>query len=128
MTSKAITFDDVLLVPAYNHHESRRVVNISMQDRLGKLSLDLPIMSSNMDTITEHKMANFMQSKGGIGVLHRFLDIEDNIKQYKACVGMVFVSVGCSDYELQRAEALRDAGAEYYCVDVAHAHAKYVGK
>ncbi len=126
--SQAITFDDVLLIPAYNHHESRRIVDISMTDRLGKLSLQLPVMSSNMDTITESKMANFMHSKGGIGVLHRFLSIEENIQQFKACQGLVFISVGCSQAELERAAALRDAGADYFCVDVAHAHAKYVGK
>lgn len=128
MTNQAITFDDVLLVPSYNHHESRRVVNISSVDRLGKLSLDLPVISSNMDTITESAMANFMHSKGGIGALHRFMSIEDNIKEFKKCHGNVFVSVGCTDAELKRAEALRDAGADYFCVDVAHAHAKYVGK
>lgn len=128
MTTHAITFDDVLLVPSYNHHESRRIVDISMTDRLGKLSLQLPVMSSNMDTITESKMANFMHSKGGIGVLHRFLSIEENIKQFKACQGSVFISLGCTSAELERAEALRDAGADYFCVDVAHAHAKYVGK
>lgn len=128
MNSQAITFDDVLLVPAYNHHESRRVVAINMKDRLDKLSLDLPVMSSNMDTITESKMANFMHSKGGIGVLHRFMSVENNIKEFQQCQGKVFVSVGCTDAELQRAEALRDAGADYFCVDVAHAHAKYVGK
>jgi IMP dehydrogenase len=128
MTIQAITFDDVLLVPAYNHHESRRVVDISSTDRLGKLTLKLPIMSSNMDTITEYEMANFMHSKGGAGVLHRFLTIENNIKQFKACSGLAFVSIGCTSAELERAEALRDSGADYFCVDVAHAHAKYVGK
>lgn len=128
MTIQAITYDDVLLIPAYNHHESRRVVDISSSDRLGKLTLELPVMSSNMDTVTESKMANFMHSKGGIGVLHRFLTIEDNIKQFKACTGSVFVSIGCTQAELERAEALRDAGAHFFCVDVAHAHAKYVGK
>ncbi len=128
MSNLAITFDDVLLIPAYNHHESRRVVDISATDRLGKLSLSLPVMSSNMDTITESKMANFMHSKGGIGVLHRFLDIEENIKEFHACEGQVFVSLGCTTAELGRAEALRDAGAIFFCVDVAHAHAKYVGK
>lgn len=128
MQTVAITFDDVLLIPAYNHHESRRVVDISMTDRLGKLSLDLPVMSSNMDTITESDMANFMHGKGGIGVLHRFLNIDNNIVEFKKCKGQVFVSVGCTDQELQRAEALRDAGADFFCVDVAHAHAKYVGK
>lgn len=124
----AITFDDVLLIPAYNHHESRRVVDIGVQDRLHKLQLKLPVMSSNMDTITTSKMANFMHSKGGIGVMHRFMSVADNITEFKQCVGKVFVSIGCNTAELERAEALRDAGADYFCVDVAHAHAKYVGK
>lgn len=128
MNHPAITYDDVLLIPAYNHHESRRVVETKVTDRLGKLSLELPVMSSNMDTITESGMANFMTSKGGIGVLHRFLTIEQNIAEFKKCSGKVFVSVGCNENELARAEALRDAGAEYFCIDVAHAHAKYVGK
>jgi len=128
MNNQAITFDDVLLIPSYNHHESRRIVNISMTDRLHKLTLELPVMSSNMDTITESRMANFMHAKGGIGVLHRFLSIEDNIREFKKCKGNTFVSIGCTEKELQRAEALRDAGAKYFCIDVAHAHAKYVGK
>lgn len=128
MTDHAITFDDVLLVPSYNHHESRRVVETTSKDRLGKLTLELPVISSNMDTITESAMANFMTSKGAMGALHRFMSVEDNIAEFKKCSGIVFVSVGCSTAELERAEALRDAGAEYFCVDVAHAHAKYVGK
>jgi IMP dehydrogenase len=128
MSTLALTYDDVLLVPSYNHHESRRVVDTSNTDRLKKLTLELPIMSSNMDTVTESGMANFMHEKGGIGVLHRFLSVEDNIKQFQACNGQVFVSIGCTTAELERAEALRDAGATFFCVDVAHAHAKYVGK
>ncbi len=126
--TRAITYDDVLLVPAYNHHESRRIVDTTVTDRLNKLTLSLPVMSSNMDTITESKMANFMHAKGGIGVMHRFLSIEENVKELKACKGAVFVSIGCSQAELERAEALRDAGADFFCVDVAHGHAKYVGK
>ena len=128
MTTTAITYDDVLMIPAYNHHESRRVVDIGSTDRLGKLSLTLPVISSNMDTITESNMANFMSSKGAIGALHRFMSVEDNIKELKACTGPVFVSIGFTRAELERAEALRDAGADYFCIDVAHAHAKYVGK
>jgi IMP dehydrogenase len=128
MTNQAITFDDVLLVPSYNHHESRRVVDTTSTDRLEQLSLTLPVISSNMDTITESTMANFMSSKGGMGALHRFMSVEDNIADFKKCTGKVFVSIGCTDSELKRAEALRDAGADYFCVDVAHAHAKYVGK
>lgn len=128
MADQAITFDDVLLVPSYNHHESRRVVDTTSTDRLAKLILELPVISSNMDTITESKMANFMSSKGAMGALHRFMTVEDNIKEFKKCTGKTFVSIGCTTAELERAEALRDAGADYFCVDVAHAHAKYVGK
>ena len=128
MHSESFTFDDVLMIPIYNHYESRRLVNISSADRSSKLTLDLPVLTANMDTITEHGMANFIGGHGGAGVLHRFLSIDENVKQFKLCKHKTFVSVGCSDAELERAQALKDAGAEYYCVDVAHAHAKYVGK
>jgi IMP dehydrogenase len=123
-----LTFDDVLLIPNYNHYESRRLVDISMTDRTGKLKLELPILSANMDTITEHAMANYMGSIGGMGVLHRFMSIEENLRQYQKCKYPVFVSVGCSDKEIERADALWAMGAMYFCIDVAHAHAKYVGR
>ncbi len=124
----AITYDDVLLVPSYNHWESRRVVDISVTDKSGKLQLDLPIMTSNMDTITESEMADYIGAKGGIGVLHRFMTIEENIRMFKKCKHPAFVSIGCADEDVDRTEALRDAGANHFCVDVAHAHARYVGK
>lgn len=127
MQQQAITFDDVLLVPAYNHYESRRLVETAVTDRTGKLTLSLPVMSSNMDTVTESAMANFMTSKGGVGVLHRFMSIADNVTEFKKCHPSTFVSVGCNAAELERAKALHDAGANYFCIDVAHAHAKYVG-
>lgn len=127
MQELAITFDDVLLVPAYNHYESRRLVDTTVVDRSQKLTLKLPVMSSNMDTVTEHAMANFMSHAGGMGVLHRFMSIENNITEFKKCSDKVFVSIGCSDAELERAKALSDHGANYFCIDVAHAHARYVG-
>ena len=128
MANRAFTFDDILLVPSYNHYESRKMVSTTVTDRTGKLTLDLPIMSSNMDTVTGSEMANFMATKGGIGVLHRFLTIEQNVAEFKKSPPKTFVSVGASARELERATALRDAGADYFCVDVAHAHAKYIGK
>jgi IMP dehydrogenase len=125
---EAFTFDDVLLVPAYNHYESRQHVELSVTDRSGKLSLQLPVMTANMDTITESAMANFIGGKGGIGVLHRMMSIDRNVAEFRRCRNTVFVSVGCADEELGRAEALRDAGATHFVVDVAHGHARYVGK
>lgn len=126
--SRAITFDDVLLVPNYNHYASRRVVDISSTDETGKLQLELPVMTSNMDTITEDAMANFISKKGGIGVLHRFMDIDANVSMFKKCPEKTFVSIGCNEQEMERAKALADANAGFFCIDVAHAHARYVGQ
>ena len=125
---QAITYDDVLLVPSYNHYESRRNVQTAVTDRSGKLHLDLPVMTANMDTVTEHGMANFISGRGGIGVLHRFMTIDRNVEEFRMCDRDAVVSIGCSTQDLQRVEALRDAGATKFCIDVAHAHAKYVGK
>ena len=125
---KAFTYDDILLVPSYNHWESRRVVDISMTCKKGKLSLKVPLMTANMDTITEAEMANYIGPKGGIGVLHRYMSIEKNVRMFKDCRYPTFVSVGCGTKDLERVEALRDAGADLFCIDVAHAHAKYVGR
>jgi IMP dehydrogenase len=85
-------------------------------------------MTANMDTVTESAMANFIGGKGGIGVLHRMMSIDRNVAEFRKCKGPVFVSVGCAEEELTRAEALRDAGATHFVVDVAHGHARYVGK
>ena len=128
MSQKSFTFDDVLLVPSYNHCESRREVETRSTSLGEKLSLELPLISSNMDTITESEMANFMGSKGAMGALHRFCTIDENVEEFKKCKHHTFVSVGCSESDLERVSALKDAGAEYFCVDVAHAHARYVGR
>jgi len=145
---QALTYDDVILVPAYNHYESRKDVDISMVDKTGILHLDLPVMTANMDTITEDAMAKWIRKKGGIGVIHRFMPIDENVEVFKRTIdyagpedptdpahvpsGMMnykcFVSIGTGEKELERADALRSVGAQNFCVDVAHAHAKYVGK
>ena len=128
MRDQGITFDDVLLIPSYNHYESRRHVDISITDRTGKLNLGLPVFTSNMDTVTESGMANFIGKRGGMGVLHRFMDIDTNVAEYKKCKHPTMVSIGCNEADIERAVALRDAGADHFCLDVAHAHAKYIGR
>jgi IMP dehydrogenase len=123
----ALTFDDVLLVPAYNHYLSRKEVDISNTDKTGRIKLELPVLTSNMDTITGHKMAKYIRQKGGMGVLHRFMSILDNVKEYKKYKN-VFVSIGTNGNEKERFQSLRTAGANKFCVDVAHGHAKYTGQ
>jgi IMP dehydrogenase len=71
----ALTYDDVLLVPCRSSVTSRRDVDTST--RLTRdLRLNIPIVSANMDTVTEARMARAMAREGGIGVLHRFMPIE----------------------------------------------------
>jgi IMP dehydrogenase len=125
---RGLTFDDVLLVPGYNGIKSRKNVTTSVQ--LRGVEFEIPLISSNMDTITEDAMANAMTELGGMAILHRFMTIEANVKMFKKCSRpeRTGVSIGLSKGELERAEALIAAGAGIICVDVAHGHSKEVNR
>jgi IMP dehydrogenase len=125
---EGITFDDVLLVPNYNGIRSRQ--DVSTRATLGGLTFELPLVSSNMDTITGSAMATKMAALGGLGILHRFLTIEANVAELRRCPdpSRVGVSIGVGESGLARAEALFAAGARIVCVDVAHGHAKSVNQ
>jgi len=76
----ALTYDDVLLVPQYSDVDSRR--KLSIQTRLtNQITLQIPIVSANMDVVTESEMAIAMAREGGIGIIHRFLSIEEQSRQ-----------------------------------------------
>ena len=75
----ALTYDDVLLVPQYSDVDSRRV--ISTKTRLtNQITLQIPIVSANMDVVTESEMAIAMAREGGIGIMHRFLSIDEQAR------------------------------------------------
>ena len=79
---EALTFDDVLLVPKKSVVNSRK--DISLKTRLSKnIYLNIPIISSNMDTVTESSMAIALAKMGGIGIIHRFLTIEQQVNEVK---------------------------------------------
>ena len=119
----ALSYDDVLLVPKYSDITSRKEVNISSElDSVRKL--ELPIISSPMDTITESSMANSMADAGGLGVIHRYNSIEIQAQQAYQ-VGdseRKAAAIGITGDYLERAQALYAVGVRIFCLDVAHGH------
>ena len=79
IVGEGLTYDDVLLVPAFSEVLPREV-NISTQFTRN-LRINVPIVSAAMDTVTESKMAIAMANAGGIGVIHRNLDIRKQAKE-----------------------------------------------
>lgn len=76
---EGITFDDVLLVPAYSEVTPNMV---SLQTNLTKkVKLNIPMMSAGMDTVTEHRMAIAMARQGGIGIIHKNMSIEQQAEE-----------------------------------------------
>ncbi len=126
---KGISYDDVLLVPQYSDIRSRSEVDMSSElDE--NTSLSLPIISSPMDTVTEGSMATAMDAAGGLGIVHRYNTIEEQVAiindVYREHQGLVPINIGAAigvsgDY-VERASAVVDVGANVVCVDVAHGH------
>lgn len=76
----ALTYDDVLLVPQYSEVDSRRLLS-TKSCLTKKISLQVPIVSANMDVVTETEMAITMAREGGIGMIHRFMTIAEQARQ-----------------------------------------------
>ena len=71
----ALTFDDVLIIPNYSEVLPKEV---NLQTHLTReIKLNIPIVSSPMDTVTEHEMAISMALNGGIGIIHKNLSVEE---------------------------------------------------
>jgi len=116
----ALTYDDVLLLPQYSDIKSRKEVDIG-NDLDDKIHLDLPIISSPMDTVTESAMAKVMYELGGLGVVHRYNSIEEQVRELIE-VPLAAAAIGVTENFKERARVLVSAGVDILCVDVAHGH------
>ena len=126
---EALTFDDVTLKPKYSEVLPSEV---ETKTQLSKnLSLKIPILSSAMDTVTESKMAIAIAESGGIGVIHRNLDIKKQIleiKKVKSKKLIVGAAIGAGPKEFKRAELLLKEGIDLIVIDTAHGHSKKVAE
>lgn len=124
---EALTFDDVLLVPALSEVLPREV---SLKTRFSRhVTLDVPFVSAAMDTVTEAPMAEAIAREGGIGVIHKNMSPGAQAQMVKtvASLGLkVAAGIGITEDVLERVAALRDAGASAVVLDSAHGHSKGV--
>ncbi|MFV0260042.1 MAG: IMP dehydrogenase [Acidimicrobiales bacterium] len=136
-----LTFDDVLLIPQRSRIRSRG--DISLDTRFSRsITLAVPIVAANMDTVCETDMAVALGRLGGIGVIHRFLNISvqaNMVAEVKARLGdslgfeparsprggVVGAAVGTDHDALDRAGALVEAGVDALVLDIAHGHADH---
>ena len=120
------SFDDVLLEPKFSDIESRFSVEIG-NDLDENIHLNLPVISSPMDTITEGDMALAIAGAGGMGIIHRYNTIQEQATIAAEAFNKygdinIAAAVGVTgDYE-ERVCALIDAGVRIICVDIAHGH------
>ena len=126
MTNNTLSYDDVLLKPQYSDIESRTEIDIST-DLGNGLVLDVPVISSPMDTVTEGAMAVALGSYGATGIVHRYNSIEGQARHIGAAKSRggninIGAAVGVTGDYIERATAACHAGATFLCIDVAHGH------
>ncbi|MDC0517935.1 IMP dehydrogenase [Candidatus Pelagibacter sp.] len=126
---EALTFDDVTLAPKYSEVLPSEVdTSIKLSE---SLKLKIPLLSSAMDTVTESKMAIAIAKAGGLGIIHRNLDIKNQIieiKKVKKQKLLVGAAVGAGPNEFKRVKAILKENINMIVVDTAHGHTKKVSE
>ncbi len=142
-----LSFDDVLLIPKKSHLPSRSSVQV--HTKLTKnIRLNIPIISANMDCVTEWEMAVTVAKEGGVGIIHRFMSVEDKIKQIEKVKSYKLnekelnnyplinfddknrlvcgIAIGVKKDPVEIVSKLIDTGVDVFVVDVAHGHLEKV--
>ena len=122
---ESLSFDDITLIPAYSEISTRADVNTSI-DFLG-LKLNAPIISANMDTVTSADLAIALARAGGVGCLHRFSSVYENVNEFLKVKNEgldVLVSIGVNPADVERVQRLVVEGAKHIVIDIAHGDSK----
>ena len=126
---EALTFDDVLLLPKYsNILPSNTNIDLNLTKNI---ALKVPFLSSAMDTVTESKMAIAIGKEGGLGIIHRNLNIKKQsieVKKVKNKKFLVGAAIGTGVEDLERARSLISNGVDLIVIDTAHGHSEKVLK
>ncbi len=124
-----LSLDDIMLVPQFSPVKSRLDTDTTSY-LTSKTKIKAPIMATNMATITEYPMMEAMNKVGGVGALHRFMDVKTQgeiVKKAKENgLSPVVASIGVGPEEFSRAYRLIKDGVDIILIDVAHGHSKNV--
>ncbi len=123
----SFTFDDVTLVPKYSSILPSEAVTSTKISH--NLNLQIPLMSSAMDTVTESKMAIALSKSGGIGVIHRNLSIQKQVHEVKKVKKNNFpvgAAIGVNPKDIERVYKLLEAKVNLIVIDTAHGHTQKV--
>ena len=126
---EALTFDDVLLLPRYSNILPAKT-NIFLK-LTNKINLKVPFLTSAMDTVTESRMAIAIAKEGGLGIIHRNLNIKNQSKEVKKVKDKnlyVGAAVGTNKEDIDRAKSLISHGVDLIVIDTAHGHSEKVLK
>ncbi len=122
---RGFTYDDVLIVPAFSDVKSRKDPLLTTQITR-RYSARIPFISANMDTITESQMAIAMHALGGVGILHRFMPLQQQVAELHRMrehhVSPLAASIGVLAEGRDRAMSLIQEGVQILTVDIAHGH------
>jgi IMP dehydrogenase len=124
----AYTFDDLQIIPKYSEIESRGQCELRTKFTK-RYVIGTPLVSSPMDTVTDSKMALSIASYGGVGIIHRFMKIDEQVKhvsKVKEQEKLVSAAIGATGDYQERATSLASAGAIVLLIDVAHGNTKQV--
>lgn len=129
---QALTYDDIQLIPNYSTVRSRQ--DISLATNVSRnWAIDIPIVGSCMDTVTGYEMAATLMELGGVGCIHRFMSIEEQVKIVEKLSVFrdsdislshlpIMAAIGVVGDYLDRAVALEEAGCNILVIDIAHGH------
>ena len=138
---KTFTFDDVQIIPKYSDVSSRKVCS-TVTSFTKKRYIDIPLIASPMKSICEFEMAYTMWSLGGVGIVHRFNSVDEQVDivnslyrritsqisefddrvEHRFTNPVIAAAIGSKQKDIFRAKALLQAGANVLLIDIAHGH------
>jgi len=122
---KALSFDDILLVPQHSDVKSRKNIDLTMD--IGRASLPLPIIAAPMDTVCELEMARVLAELGAVGSIHRYMPEEKQLgiaNELKYDNYAAFFAVGATGNFFEHAQRLIERGVTGLIVDTANGHSE----